>query len=104
MSPRAEMKWGQIPFSCAVFLSEPVTTTAIAFIVRNNLKTYMEGGGLSLGEALLQRVSRGIAALHPAGMQGCFYQSFWEMVQGMVSIEESVLIVRLTRVRRAHIA
>jgi hypothetical protein len=46
------MKWGQGSFSCAVFLSEPATTTDIAFIiVRNDLKTYMEGGGLSLGEA-----------------------------------------------------
>lgn len=42
----------QVSLQFAAFLREPATTTAVASMIRDNLETHLEGGGLSLGEAL----------------------------------------------------
>ncbi len=42
----------QLSLQLAAFLREPETTTAISSMIRDNLETYMEEGGLSLGEVL----------------------------------------------------
>jgi uncharacterized membrane protein YheB (UPF0754 family) len=42
----------QLSLQLAEFLREPETTTAISSMIRDNLETYMEEGGLSLGEVL----------------------------------------------------
>ncbi len=42
----------QLSLQLGAFLREPETTTALASMIRDNLETHMEGGGLSMGEAL----------------------------------------------------
>jgi len=49
---RVEHFCSQLSLQFAEFLREPGTTTAISSMIRDNLETYMEEGGLSLGEVL----------------------------------------------------
>lgn len=49
---KVERFCSQLSLQLAAFLREPETTTALASMIRDNLETHMEGGGLSLGEAM----------------------------------------------------
>ncbi len=49
---KVERFCSQLSLQLAAFLREPETTTAMASMIRDNLETHMESGGLSLGEAL----------------------------------------------------
>ncbi len=42
----------QLSLQLTAFLREPEMTSAVASMIRDNLETHIEGGGLSLGEAL----------------------------------------------------
>ncbi|MBU0663191.1 MAG: DUF445 family protein [Proteobacteria bacterium] len=49
---KVERFCSQLSLQLAAFLREPETTTALASMIRDNLETHMESGGLSLGETL----------------------------------------------------
>ena len=49
---KVERFCSQLSLQLAAFLREPETTTALSSMIRDNLETHMEGGGLSLGETL----------------------------------------------------
>ena len=49
---KVERFCSQLSLQLAAFLREPETTTAVASMIRDNLETHMESGGLSLGEVL----------------------------------------------------
>ncbi|MBW6521527.1 MAG: DUF445 family protein [Desulfoarculaceae bacterium] len=49
---KVEQFCSQLSLQLAAFLREPEMTTAVASMIRDNLETHIEGGGLSLGEAL----------------------------------------------------
>lgn len=49
---KVEQFCSQVSLQLGAFLREPETTTALASMIRDNLETHMEGGGLSLGETL----------------------------------------------------
>ena len=49
---KVERFCSQVSLQLAAFFREPETTTAVASMIRDNLETHMEGGGLALGEVL----------------------------------------------------
>ncbi|MEK6201375.1 MAG: DUF445 family protein [Desulfobulbaceae bacterium] len=49
---KVEQFCSQLSFQLTAFLRDPEMTTAVASMIRDNLETHIEGGGLSLGEAL----------------------------------------------------
>ncbi|MDD3816097.1 MAG: DUF445 family protein, partial [Desulfocapsaceae bacterium] len=49
---KVERFCSQLSLQLAAFLREPETTTALASMIRDNLETHMESGGLLLGEVL----------------------------------------------------
>jgi uncharacterized membrane protein YheB (UPF0754 family) len=49
---KVERFCSQVSRQLAAFFREPETTTAVASMIRDNLETHTEGGGLALGEVL----------------------------------------------------
>ncbi|MCX5871202.1 MAG: DUF445 family protein [Deltaproteobacteria bacterium] len=49
---KVERFCSQVSLQLAAFFREPETTTAVASMIRDNLETHTENGGLALGEAL----------------------------------------------------
>ncbi len=49
---RVELFCTQMSRQLLAFFREPEMTTAVAFMIKDNLETHMEGGGLALGEVL----------------------------------------------------